>query len=866
MRSSQQVPAPNVVAFGPFHLSISERRLERHGVPVKIGSRALDILMCLAEQPGLPVSNQTLINRVWQGLVVEGSSLRVNIVSLRRALADDSDDSPYIANIPGRGYCLAAPLSHVIARRSVYPLPHPLRFMVGRTELVQQLAKLLPLQRFITIVGAGGMGKTATAIVIAHSLRAEFDEAVCFVDLAEVTDPELLTSTLLATLDLTSAGDTSHVLADWLRDKKFLLILDNCEHIIDAVAILAEQLHQLAPELYILATSREALHVRGEYVHRLRPLECPPDNMALTAEQTLTYPAVKLFIERARAHGAPIELTDQDAPLVTRICRLLDGVALPIELLASRVASFGLHGTAELLYKGMLLSCQAGRNATPRHQTLAAMLDWSYHLLPECEQTVLRRLSVFVGSFSLQGALFVSTDSAQDRPATVAALDRLVAKSLVCARIAEGRATYRLLESTRAYAAEKLSLSGEARLISQRNAQQMVRYLEQHAAENATFSEFGSLPQRQDYLCNLRACYYWCFSDGGDALQGASLCAAAVQPLIHLSLLEECLSWSERAISVISGNDGYQREEMVLQEARAIASMSIGAVPNNVLVAIERGLELAQCLGDRHHEMRLLTGLNIYYTHVNNLPAARETATRSAHVASQLNDAASLALAEWMLGSSQHLMGNQDAALRHYDRGMALIDAAGSIGTFCFGCDHKIRAMAALTRTLWLKDEHSRAMEMARQTVMEARQLDHPVSNCLALICVGQVYIWNEDWNTAEALIAELIAYANQNALAPYQAVAQGLKGQLQVRRKQARVGVALLSACLYTLPSTHHQLLKGFFMAALAEGLIALGELRDARIVIDQAAVIGADTMHAAEIARIQHMLSLHESIPHSA
>jgi len=868
MYLSQQLSRPDALAFGPFHLSISTRRLERLGVPVKIGSRALDILICLAQQPGLPISNQVLIDRVWRGLVVEESSLRVNIVSLRRALGNDSGGSPYIANIPGRGYCLTAQLSPVSAfapmdgdtgqaKRAIYPLPCPLDGMLGREELVQQLATLLPFQRFITLVGPGGIGKTVTAIAVAHALHAEYREAVCFIDLAAITDPQLLAGTLLATLKLNTTGDAPHVLAHWLQNEKFLLVLDNCEHIIDAVALLAEQLHRAAPSLSILATSREALRARGEFTHRLLPLTYPPGSDALTAEQALAYPAVQLFVERARTSGVALELTANVTSVVTHICHQLDGNPLHIELLASKVASFGLDGTASLLDRGMHLSCQGIRNATPRHQTLEAVLDWSYHLLPEYERTVLRRLSVFVGSFSLEAALSVAADSTQDDATAIAALDSLVAKSLIGVETTAHRAAYRMLESTRAYATAKLNASGEAGLIAQRNALQMVRYLQQHAGQHATLSQLHPPSSQLDCLGNLRACYQWCFSGVGDAVLGARLCAAAMQFLIQLSLLGECLMWSESAISVISDREDYAREEMVLQEARAISAMFTGASPEIVPLAIERGLVLAQRLGDRQHAMRLLTGLHLYYTHTNDLASARETAARSAKVAGKLNDAASLAVAEWMFGSGQHLTGNQEAALRHYEKGMALIDGARHVATFCFGYDHKIRAMASLTRGLWLKGERLRAMDMARQTTMAARQLNHPASYCLALICVGQVFIWNEDWHTAEALIAELVARANQHGLAPFHTVAQGLKGQMQVRRNQPRVGVALLSACLYTLPSERHQMLKVLFMASLAEGLIALGELGDARVVIEQAAAIAAGTVHAAEISRIRHLLS---------
>jgi len=860
MKSLQQLSASSVIAFGPFRLFPTERRLELDGVPLKVGSRALDILICLAEHPGELLSTRTLMERVWQGLVVEESSLRVNISNLRRAMGDDSVSSRYIVNIPGRGYCFVAQPSEEEGGYEAHranTLPCPLRQMVGRAELVEQLSAQLRSQRFITLVGAGGMGKTTVAIAVAHSLREEFSDAVCFLDLTTFSDPELLPSTLLATFGLPPEGHALHILSAWLQEKKYLLVLDNCEHLIDAVADLAEQLYQTSPQLHILATSREALRVRGEHTHRLQPLAYPPDNQTMNAEQALAYPAVQLFMARVRATGAPFELSDRDATLVAQICCHLDGVALAIELLASRVATFGLHGTAAFLYNGMLLSLQGCRNALPRHRTLTAMLDWSYHLLPEDERAVLRRLSVFAGCFLLESALAVVSDTPLRHSSSLAAIESLVAKSLLSIESAEYGAGYRLQESTRAYAAQKLIASGEAPLIFQRNAEQMIIYLEQITDASAIFPAKKPTPRQLKALGNLRTSISWCFSEEGNAILGARLCAAAMPILQQFSLLEEGQHWSEKAIAAIAGQDGYEREELVLQEARATNSMFKLGNCSNVRNSIERGLELAQLLGDRRHELRLLAGLNMYQARLADFGGALAVAVRGIAIAKELKDPAALAMGEWMLGSSYHLAGNQSAAQRHCERGMTLIEVAGNVSTSCFGYDHKIRAMISLARAIWLQGKHAQALEITNKAIAEAEQVNHPACLCLALIYGSSIFVWNGDWDRVEALVEQLSEHTDRHMLELYRTLALGLKGQLLVQRGQARAGVTLLSACIETLQAGHYMFLNSVFMAALAEGLIALGEMQDAKAVIEQAATMGADTFHASEIARIQNIIA---------
>src|SRR5271170_1663769 len=287
--------------------------------------------------------------------------------------------------------------------------------MVGRDDTVRALAEQLQAWRFVSIVGPAGVGKTTVAISVAHTLIDGFHDAVFFIDLAALTDPQLVPTAVASALGLTvQTQDPLVGLLAFIGDRKILLVLDNCEHVISVAAALAERVVSEAPQAHILATSRVALRVEGEHVHVLHSLECPPEDAGLTALEALRYPAAQLFMERAAASGHGAALSDIDAPIVARSCRRLDGVALAIELAASRVGSLGIRGTAELLENRFSLLWQGRRTALPRHETLNAMLDWSYSLLSDREQAVLCRLSVFVGNFTLQAAGCVASETEVD--------------------------------------------------------------------------------------------------------------------------------------------------------------------------------------------------------------------------------------------------------------------------------------------------------------------------------------------------------------------------------------------------------------------------------------------------------------------
>ncbi len=436
--------------------------------------------------------------------------------------------------------------------------------MVGRDQTVQEISEQLKTERFVTIVGPGGIGKTTVAVSVGYELLTEFAGAIQFLDLGPLNDPLLIPGTVASALGLpVQSADPTRGLIGFLRGKRMLLILDSCEHVIETAAALAEHIFEEAPQLHILATSRESLRVEGEHVHRLSPLGSPPDDAGLTAAQALDFPAVQLFVERAIASGRRFELNDADAPVVAEICRRLDGIALAIELAAGRADAYGIQETLVLLNDRFKLLWEGRRSALPRHQMLRATLDWSYDLLSEHERLVLRRLSVFTGIFPLDAARSVAADDDVDGAQIVASVVSLVTKSLIAVSAGDTTTRYRLLDTTRAYAAGKLVESGEADAIKRRHAIYYRELFERTETDLLVSTNDSNL--RSELLGNARVALEWSFSSRDDVGIGTSLAAVAAPFLSELSLLTECHRLTGRALAALGDADRGTRREMELQ-------------------------------------------------------------------------------------------------------------------------------------------------------------------------------------------------------------------------------------------------------------------------------------------------------------
>jgi predicted ATPase/DNA-binding winged helix-turn-helix (wHTH) protein len=751
------------ISFGPFRLVPTQRLLLEDGNPVRVGSRALDILTALVERPGELVGKHELMARVWRGTVVEEGNLKFQVGALRRALGDGRGGRRYIATSAGQGYRFVAPVSVAQApaaaplpaapTRQNHNLPQQLTRLIGRAGTVSTLAARLPRQRLITMVGPGGIGKTTVALAVVETLIPAYEHGVWLIDLAPLSDPRLVSSALAAVLGLEIRSDSPLPgLIVLLWDKQMLLVLDNCEHVIDEAAALTAGILRGAPGVHILATSREPLRAEGEHVYRLSRLEIPSGSAGLTAAKALGFPAVQLFVERAAASLDEFELSDADAPIVADICRKLDGIPLAIEFAAARVGAFGVRGLATRLDERLRLLTSGLRAAAPRHQTMGATLDWSYQLLTEAEQRVLRSLAIFAGGFTLQGAAAVAADATHAESEIIDQVAELVAKSLVAADVGGAEPRLRLLETTRAYALSQVAESGEVDAIGRRHAEYYRGVLEAEADDKTSADDWPAAYAPD--IDNIRAAITWAFAPKGDASIGVALAAVSAPVWLEMSLLTECHSWMGKAIASLDAAGRGTRHEMALQTAFAVSIMYTKGMTGEANAALIRAVELATSLRDPDYQLRALTGLCTFRIRFADFREALAFARRCDAAAQGLTDPTAIPTADWMLGVSLYFLGDLASARVHFQHALdAQAPAPQRAYIVRFGVDQRVHSLSILAHIQWLQGFPDQAVRTGKRGIDQAHTLQHPVSMCMALtwggstIALGPV-IWRSPSDT----------------------------------------------------------------------------------------------------------------------
>ncbi|QEL26603.1 transcriptional regulator [Bosea sp. F3-2] len=819
-----------------------------------MGGRSFDLLVVLTEQPGRVLSKRELLKRVWSDVVVEDGSLRFHMAGLRKLLNDGEDGARYIATQVGVGYAFVAPVERIDPLGALVSWSVPVanevacKLPVGTTNLPPRLPRLIGRERDVrllmervadtplfTIVGSAGVGKTSLAVEIGHQLVPQFEGRVAFVDFSMLENPTVVPSMIAGAMGIAvQSEDPLAVILGHIRDHRFLLVLDNCEHVIEPAANIVERIVDEAPNTRVLATSREPLRVRSENVHRLDALAYPDNPAELNLEQLLEFPAVQLFCERAAAADSSLEIDEEAARLIGGMCHRLDGMALPIELAAVRVATHGILATARQLGERFSLGWSGRRTARPRQQTLQATLDWSYDLLSETEKIVLERLAIFVGPFSIDAALDVAADPEIETNDVAVALDELTSKSLISPNRSRESGTYRLLEMTRAYARQKLHARGREQYVAaaRRHASYFLGELEAIGRQDEDLLQ-DPQPLRLQ-LGNIRSALDWCFSRTGDLKIGVRLAAASAPVFQNLSHLLECRAWSARALSELADSQRGTAIELELQGALGISLMFTRGNSAAAGNALARGLEVATDLEDHWNQLRMLGGLHIFHERIGEYSTAMSHARRAVEVAEAIGEPEAIGVAYSLSGISHHLAGDQVRARLELELALEKSPPSHRSRTIRYGFDHRNRSGIALARALWLTGHPTRAGAVARQTVREAAQLNHPVTHCIALIWSFDVYLWMDELDAAQAALDAFTECAEVNAFGPYIAAAGGFRGELALQQGALGEALGAIEESLSRLRAIRYELLTTSFSLALARGLMQGARYSEARELIE--------------------------------
>ncbi|TCL64699.1 winged helix-turn-helix domain-containing protein [Rhizobium sp. BK251] len=834
-----------VLSFGTFRLFPPKQLLTKEGEAVAIGGRAFDILVALTDRPGEVVSARDLIDAVWPRVTVDDSNLRVHMTALRKVLAADKDGRRYIVNVPGRGYSFVAPVrrtsldnvpSSAVPEKSALSqrLPAPPQFLLGRSEAIATLSSLLLAKRFVTLVGPGGIGKTTVAVAVARALSAEFgDDAIFFIDLGSLNDAADIPSAVASALGcLVQGSDPDPCIQAFLAERRTLIILDCCEHLVDAVSRLYERLYLADTGTHLLATSREALRVDHEYVYLLPPLDGPEDGVTSAAE-ALAVPSVQLFMKRALAGGYRTELTDGEASTVAKICRRLDGVPLAIELVASRVPSYGLAGVVDLLESehGFLLSVR--RVSSPRQQTLQSMLDWSFNLLSSEEQLALCQLAVFVGNFPLVAAHDIASTAGASTHAVNAIIASLVDKSLLQIEVTDRGVHYRMFDTTRAYAAAKLAGTPDAEAVYRRHARYYAELLKATATDGSLLDGRSAAAYAR-YVTNVRKALQWSFSSPPDRDLSVELAARAAPLFVEVSLFAECKRWCQLALNAFDNAHRGSRQELELRSALATALSYTRSSAEDIKSAVERGLELAETFQDWRLQLQLLGDLSFSLIRSGDFRGSLEATQRAAAVAETSGDPLSRAITAWSVGTGLHLTGDQVEALRFSERGFWLSSDFRKDEIGFFGYTQRLASLAARARGLWLCGFPDQARTTARQAIEEALEFENLDSRGIALRHAIPVLIWCGDADEALKVVDIFAEQTRKYGPSLFHAAGLSLRGEIMLLKGDPVLATTLLKDALSAGDAALGPITPFATRRALAEGLAICGQAEKALSIVD--------------------------------
>ncbi len=696
--------------FGRYRLQPG-RGLVADGVPVPIGTKALGILAALVDAGGHLVTKDELMGCVWPGIVVEEHNIQVHISALRKVMGSDAG---WIMTVPRLGYRFVGPIT--VGRPVGLALARPLDRLFGREDDMAAIRAILDRSRLVTLAGPGGIGKTRLGLEIAGAITDQYRDGAVFVDLSVLQDPSLVANQAAAALGIELKGNTppAELLARRLKSRELLVLLDNCEHVVAAVATLAELILAEAPSVSLLATSREPLACVGEQVYRLPLLPVPSDGVS-TAAEALTASSVALLVNRLQAADLRFELTDALAAAAGAICRRLDGLPLAIEMVGALAAGLGLQVVATRLEEVFRLPYSVSRTATPRHRSLEATLDWSHALLSVVERVMLRRLALFPGRFSLEAVEAVLGDEMLTVAQCGDVLAGLVRKSLVSIDLAAAPLSYRLLATIRAYAAEKLDAGGEQRLLRARHARYVGDVLADAMRDWEATTDSIWLDRYAWLLADLRAALRWSFGPDGDPAPGLVIAGRSAPLWRMLNLNGEGRRWAETAVAAL---DPETLDSVAAPVWFAVGFLTGGRLFERSTLALRKAAELFGRSNDPIEHGDALAVLGQMLAMSGKTAEAADALVEARFLLEQGAGKRSLGVCAMAFGMLHAATGSWAEARQEYERARTLFRAVGA----------KRLATAALCNLadmMWAEGALAMAIETARDALNLARREGH---------------------------------------------------------------------------------------------------------------------------------------------
>lgn len=840
--------------FDEYRFFPRRQLLLRGQAPVRVGARALDLLQVLLERQGELVSKADLIRFAWPDTFVHESNLKVNIAALRRSLPQDQADLPYIVTVPGRGYRFAAPVRFETASASSVAPSHGgglerqlqgSHLLIGREDDVGEVTRRVCDRGFVTIVGPAGVGKTSLAVAAARELTERFNDGVCFVDLAAINDAQLVCAAIASALG-SAAGviDLLVGIVDAVRSKNMLLILDNCEHVLTTSALVAEHMHLAVPEIGIIATSREPFRSKTENVYRLAPLRCPSDEVGLDGRQAMAFPAVELFVTRAQ-EAAGYGLSDSDVSVIADICRRLDGIPLAIELAAPRLKSCDPASLLRHLKDSFDLLNYGPRTAPLRHQALQATLDWSYRLLSEAEASLLRHLSVFAGLFTTEDVLGITSDIVASPGETAACLDNLASKSLVSQTLSGGKAAYRLLDTTKTYAAERLRAEGEHRRACESHAVYMLDLFERAEAEWTWLAREDWMTTYGRHANDLRNAIDWAFGADGDVETGLRLSAAAIPLWDELSSVAECRQRVRTALDAAKLTAHPDLEvRMKLATAHARSLTFAERLDPEAEGACRESVRLAELKGDTDYQLRAVWGLAVLQSFAGRHRDVLASLDRFDAISERAKDSAAASSGARFRIMTQFYRGDivgAHASLKRLARQHDSLAERTRISRF--QVDPYVVIRVSLAFVGWVRGDTLEAVKAARAAVDGAAATEHLVtqSNALALASIP-IAIWRGDIDTAEQHLNLLDDNLNRRNLASWAPLSHFFRAVIGHHRGSADAVEQMRVAANEILDS------KFLIRAPIYLGMLAEAALERGRIELARESIAAAIT-HADQL-----------------